>query len=290
MKLSRNDACWCGSNKKYKKCHLEFDTKLEQLKKQGYKIPTKKMIKNEEQIEGIRQAAIVNNGLLDHIEAHIKAGMTTEDIDQMTNAYLAKHHARSADLNYQGYPKSICTSVNDEVCHGIPSKDVVLKDGDIINVDATTDLNGYFADASRMFMIGDVSKEAKELVEITRLCLYKGIESVKPWESCVGDIGVAIQEFAEANGYSVVREFCGHGVGLSMHEDPYVFHFKPNEPTEVLVPGMVFTIEPMINAGKKDIHLKEGNDWTAYTDDGSLSAQWEHTLLVTDEGVEIISK
>lgn len=290
MKLSRNDECWCGSHKKYKKCHLAFDEKLQQLKQQGYMIPTKKMIKNEEQIEGIRKAAVVNNGLLDYIEQNIKAGMTTEEIDEMTNEYLAKHGAKSADLNYQGYPKSICTSVNDEVCHGIPSKDVVLKEGDIINVDATTNLNGYFADASRMFMIGKVSDEAKRLVEITRECLYKGIESVKPWQSCVGDIGIAIQTYAEANGYSVVREFCGHGVGLAMHENPYVFHFKPNEPTVVLVPGMVFTIEPMINAGKKEIHLKEGNDWTAYTDDGSLSAQWEHTLLVTETGVEIISK
>ncbi len=290
MKLSRNDLCWCGSKKKYKKCHLEFDAKLEQLKKQGYKVPTKKMIKNEEQIEGIRQASKVNNGLLDYIEANIKAGMTTEDIDQMTNEYLKKHNARSADLNYEGYPKSICTSINDEVCHGIPSKDVVLKEGDIINVDATTVFNGYFADASRMFMIGEVSKEAKDLVDITRVCLYKGIESIIPWKSCVGDIGAAIQEYAEAHGYSVVREFCGHGVGLSMHEDPYIFHFKPNEPTEVLVPGMVFTIEPMINAGGMGIHLKEDNDWTAYTDDGSLSAQWEHTLVVTENGVEILSK
>ena len=290
MKLSRNDECWCGSHKKYKKCHLEFDERLQQLKAKGYMIPTRKMIKNEEQIEGIRQAAVVNNGLLDYIEASIKAGMSTEDIDQMTNVYLEEHGAKSADLNYQGYPKSICTSVNDEVCHGIPSKDVILKEGDIINVDATTNLNGYFADASRMFMIGEVSDEAKRLVEVTKECLYKGIESVKPWESCVGDIGAAIQTYAESKGYSVVREFCGHGVGLAMHEDPYVFHFKPNEPTVVLVPGMVFTIEPMINQGKKGIHLGPYNDWTAYTDDGLLSAQWEHTLLVTETGVEIISK
>ena len=290
MKISRNDECWCGSHKKYKKCHLNFDEKLDYLKRQGIKVPPHKMIKNEEQIEGIRQAAVVNNGLLDYIESHIHAGMSTEEIDQMTVQYLNEHDASSADYHYQGYPKSICTSVNDEVCHGIPSANVILKEGDIINVDATTNYHGYFADASRMFMIGEVSEDAKKLVEITRECLYKGMEAIKPWKSCVGDIGKAIQEYAESHGYSVVREFCGHGVGLKMHEDPYVYHFDPHQPTVLLVPGMVITIEPMINAGKKDIHLGNKNDWTAYTDDGSLSAQWEHTLLVTEDGVEIISK
>lgn len=289
MKLSRNDECWCGSHKKYKKCHLEFDKKLSYMKRQGYKIPPQKRIKNEEQIEGIRQAAVVNNGLLDYIENHIQAGMTTEDIDQMTNEYLAKHHAKSADLNYEGFPKSICTSVNDEVCHGIPSSDVVLKDGDIINVDATTIVNGYFADASRMFMIGEVSDEAKKLVEVTKECLYKGMESVKPWKSCFGDIGIAIEQHAKKYGYTVVREFCGHGVGLAMHEDPCVMHYDAHVPTELIVPGMVFTIEPMINAGKREIYIGE-NGWTVHTQDGSLSAQWEHTFLVTETGVEIISQ
>ncbi len=289
MKLSRNDECWCGSHKKYKKCHLDFDEKLKYLKHQGYKVPPHKMIKNEEQIEGIRKAAVVNNGLLDYIGAHIKAGMSTEDIDVLTNEYLAKHHAQSADLHYEGYPKNICTSINDEVCHGIPSPHVILKEGDIINVDATTNLNQYYADASRMFMIGEVSEEAKRLVEVTKECLYKGIESIQPWKSCIGDIGKAIENYAHLHGYSVVREFCGHGVGLAMHEDPYVLHYHVNEPTYLLVPGMVLTIEPMINAGKRYIHLGE-NGWTAYTDDGSLSAQWEHTLLVTETGVEIISQ
>lgn len=290
MKLSRNDECWCGSHQKYKKCHLEFDEKLNELKHQGYHIPTHKMIKNQVQIEGIREAAVINNGLLDYIEAHIKSGITTEDIDQMAAQYLKEHHAQSADLHYQGYPKHLCVSVNDEVCHGIPSQKVILKDGDIVNVDATTNFNGYFADASRMFMIGQVSPEAKALVETTKECLYKGIESIHPWQSTVADIGAAIQEYAESKGYSVVREFCGHGVGLAMHEDPYIYHYKPKIPTVLLVPGMVITIEPMINAGQKEIHLKEDNDWTAYTDDGSLSAQWEHTLLIHETGVEIISK
>lgn len=282
--------CWCGSGLDYSLCHQDFDKKIKYYKKKGILTPSRKMIKNQKQIEGIKKAAGVNNGLLNYIENHIQIGMTTEDIDVMTNAYLEKHHAHSADLNYEGYPKSICTSVNEEVCHGIPSSKKILKNGDIINVDATTELNGYYADASRMFMLGTVSDEAKRLVEITKECLYEGMKAVKPWKSCIGDIGAAIEKHAHKNGYSVVEEFCGHGIGMTMHEDPYVFHFKPNEETVLIVPGMVFTIEPMINQGGKGIHLEYENDWTVYTDDGKLSAQWEHTFLVTEDGVEIISK
>lgn len=288
MKMSGNDECWCGSHKKYKKCHAGFDERLKYLKKKGYLIPSHSMIKNEKQIMGIKQAAIVNNGLLDYIEKNIHAGMTTEDIDVMTQDYLTAHQATSADLHYEGYPKSICTSVNDEVCHGIPDSHVVLKEGDIINVDATSCYQGYYADASRMFMIGQVSDEASRLVRVTRECLYKGMEAIVPFKSCIGDIGRAIETHAHAHGYSVVREFCGHGVGLAMHEDPYVLHYDPHYPTTLLVPGMVITIEPMINAGERFIHIGE-NGWTAYTDDGSLSAQWEHTLLITETGVEVIS-
>lgn len=163
MKLNRNDPCWCGSEKKYKKCHLQFDEKLNALKLAGKKIPTHKMIKNEVQIEGIRKAAIVNSGLLDYIEEHIHAGMSTEEIDIMAKEYTAKYHATCADYQYMGFPKHICVSINDVVCHGIPSEDVILKDGDIVNVDATTMLDGYYADASRMFMIGNVSEEAKKI-------------------------------------------------------------------------------------------------------------------------------
>ncbi|RHM60028.1 type I methionyl aminopeptidase [Coprobacillus sp. AF33-1AC] len=281
--------CWCGSQLVYDVCHEEFDKKLKYYKKHGYKVPTHKMIKNQKQVEAIKKAAVVNNGLLDYIEKNIKIGMTTQDIDDMAVAYTSSHGGYSADLNYQGYPKSICTSVNDEVCHGIPGN-YVLKDGDIINVDATTGVNGYYADASRMFMLGHVSEEAKRLVKVTKECLEEGMKAVKPWKSCIGDIGAAIEKHAHLNGYSVVQEFCGHGIGSSMHEDPYVFHFKPNEKTELIVPGMVFTIEPMINQGTRHIHLGYDNDWTVYTDDGKLSAQWEHTFLVTEDGVEIISQ
>ncbi|WP_296879608.1 methionyl aminopeptidase [Thomasclavelia sp.] len=290
MKLNRNDPCWCGSEKKYKKCHLQFDEKLNALKLAGKKIPTHKMIKNEVQIEGIRKAAIVNSGLLDYIEEHIHAGMSTEEIDIMAKEYTAKYHATCADYQYMGFPKHICVSINDVVCHGIPSEDVILKDGDIVNVDATTMLDGYYADASRMFMIGNVSEEAKKLVLDTKKALELGIASIVPYQSCIGDIGKAIETFAKANNYSVVQEFCGHGVGLAIHENPYVFHFEPNEKTVTIVPGMVFTIEPMLNLGKRDVFVDSDDEWTVYTEDGSLSAQWEHTLLVTETGVEIISK
>ena len=252
--------------------------------------PPRSMIKNQQQIEGIKKAAVVNNGLLDHIEKNIKIGMSTEDIDVLTREYLKEHNAHSADLNYEGYPKSICTSINDVVCHGIPSSDVILKDGDIINVDATSELNGYYADASRMFMMGNVSDEAKKLVKITKDAMYEGMKAIKPWKSHIGDIGKAIQRYAHINGYSVVEEFCGHGIGMTMHEDPYVFHFKTKEDTVLIVPGMVFTIEPMLNQGTRHVHLNYNDDWTVYTDDGKLSAQWEHTFLVTEDGVEIISK
>lgn len=236
MKISRNDKCWCGSGKKYKTCHLKFDEKLKTIDFSDKLIPPHKMIKNKEQIEGIRIASEVNTRLLDHLEAHIKAGMSTEDIDVLTNEFLAENNAEAADLGYMGYPKSICTSVNDVVCHGIPSKDVILKDGDIINVDATTRVNGYYGDASRMYMIGEVDPKTQQLVKDTKEALKIGMATVKPFESTFGDIGAAIEKFAHSKGYSIVREFTGHGVGLELHEEPYVFHFKPNEKTHLIVP------------------------------------------------------
>lgn len=290
MSLNRNDKCWCGSGLKYKKCHVDFDEKLKKLRQEGYRVPTRHIIKNNEQIKGIRECAKINNGLLDEISKKIKAGMSTEEINTIAHEYTVSRGGTPADLNYNGFPKSICTSVNNEVCHGIPSKHTILKDGDIINVDATTMLNGYYSDASRMFKIGKVSDEAKKLVDVTKECLYKGIEEIKPWETCLGDIGAVIQEHAKSNGYSVVREFGGHGVGIAIHEEPFVYHFGKRGTGMLLVPGMVFTIEPMINAGNHKIFVDKNNGWTALTADGALSAQWEHTLLVTEEGVEIIAK
>ena len=246
---------------------LELDKKLELLKQQGKKVPTKKMIKTKQQIEGIKKAAIVNSGLLDYIEENIKAGMSTEQIDMMAKDYTKKHNAICADYQYCGYPKHICVSVNDVVCHGIPSDDQILQEGDIVNVDATTMVDGYYADASRMFMIGKVSKEAKQLVEDTKKALEIGISSIIPYQSCIGDIGSAIENFAKAHGYSVVKEFCGHGVGLALHEDPYVLHFNPHKPTEVIVPGMVFTIEPMLKIGSRHVFVDADDEWTVYTED-----------------------
>ncbi len=290
MIINRNDKCWCGSGEKYKKCHMDFDEKLKKIEQQGYEVPTRDMIKNNEQIQGIRESAKINNGLLDLISENIRVGMSTEEINTLAHEYTVSHGGIPADLNYDGFPKSICTSINDEVCHGIPSEDVILKNGDIINVDATTILNGYFADASRMFEIGKVSEEARKIVDVVKECLYKGIEAIKPWESSLGDIGAAVQEHAESNGYSVVREFGGHGVGLNIHEEPFVSHLGKRGTGMILVPGMVFTIEPMINGGSHEIFIDEDNGWTVFTADGSLSAQWEHTILVTEDGIEIISK
>lgn len=290
MNNNRNEECWCRSGLKYKKCHLEFDEKINSLRSKGKITPLRRMIKNANQIEGIKKAAEINSGLLDLVEKNIKEGMTTEEINKMVHEYTIDHGAIPADLNYEGFPKSVCISINDEVCHGIPSKDRILKDGDIVNVDATTNLNGYFADASRMFMIGNVSEENKKLVKVTKECLEKAISIIKPFETTLGDIGAVIAEHAHNNHYTVVREFCGHGVGLSIHEDPTVLHYGKRGTGMVLVPGMVFTIEPMINAGDRKILIDKKNGWTVRTKDGSYSAQWEHTLLVTNDGVEIISK
>ncbi|MBC6002742.1 methionyl aminopeptidase [Paraclostridium tenue] len=289
MNLNRNDDCWCKSGKKYKKCHMEFDNKLNELKKLGYEVPTHDIIKNKEQIEKIKESAKINNAVLDEVEKNIKAGMTTEDINKIVHDYTISQGAIPAPLGYGGFPKSVCTSINSEICHGIPSEDIVLKDGDIINVDVSTIYNGYYSDASRMFMIGNVSENAKRLVEVTKECLEEGMKAVKPWGH-IGDIGAAIQEHAEKNGYSVVRDFGGHGIGLQFHEDPFVFHYGAKNEGMILVPGMIFTIEPMINEGGYDLYIDAENEWTAYTDDGSLSAQWEHMILVTEEGIEILAK
>ncbi len=289
MEIKRNSQCWCGSGKKYKACHEEFDKKLNVLRFKGNIIPERALIKSDAAIKGIRKSGKINTAVLDYVAAHIKAGITTEEIDQMVMKITKQYGAIPAQLHYNGYPKSVCVSINDQVCHGIPDEQTILKEGDIVNVDCTTIFHGYYADASRMFIIGEASEEAKRLVQVTKECLELGIASVKPW--ChVGDIGDAIYRHASKNGYSVVVDFCGHGVGNDFHEDPFVMHMARKGTGMILAPGMVFTIEPMINAGDYQIVIDESNGWTAYTKDHSLSAQWEHTLLVTERGVEIITK
>ncbi|MBQ6820408.1 MAG: methionyl aminopeptidase [Clostridium sp.] len=288
MNFNRNDQCWCNSGKKYKKCHLEFDEKLQALKDKGYEVPSRDIIKNKEQIEKIKESAKINNAVLDLVAENIKEGMSTEEINKLVHDFTVKSGAIPAPLNYGGFPKSVCVSINDVVCHGIPSEDTILKDGDIVNVDVSTIYNGYYSDASRMFMIGNVSKEDEKLVRVAKECLDKGFEAVKPW-GFLGDIAEAVQKHAEENGFSVVRAFGGHGVGLQFHEDPFVAHVGEKGEGMVLVPGMIFTIEPMINQGDYEVFVDADDEWTVYTDDGGYSAQWEYTVLVTEDGAEIIA-
>ncbi|MBE6050224.1 MAG: methionyl aminopeptidase [Clostridium sp.] len=288
MEISRNDLCWCGSGKKYKKCHINLDEKIESYALKGCIVPTRDIIKNQEQIEGIKASSKINTAILDLVAKNIKAGMSTEEIDKLVHDYTIEQGAIPAPLNFEGFPKSCCTSINDEVCHGIPSKDVILQEGDIINVDVSTIYNGYYSDASRMFMIGEVHPDLKRLVEVSKECLDLGLKAVKPW-GFLGDVSAACQKHAEANGYSVVREFGGHGVGLEFHEEPFVPHVGEEGTDMLLVPGMIFTIEPMINMGEPGIFIDADNDWTALTEDGYPSAQWEYTVLVTEDGVEVLT-
>lgn len=288
MKIGRNDPCWCGSGKKYKICHEAFDRKIESAAREGHKVPDHSMIKTPAQIEKIKEAAKINMAVLDYVGEHICEGMPTSLIDGWVHKLTLEMGGIPAPLNYEGFPYSVCTSVNDQVCHGFPSKDVILTSGDIINVDCTTILDGYYADSSRMYMIGEVSQEKKDLVRVAKECCDLGLEQVKPWHY-IGDVGAAICEHAHAHGYQVVREIGGHGVGVDFHEEPWVgYNTKPG--TEMLmVPGMMFTIEPMVNAGTQKIFVDKENDWEVYTFDGKPSAQWEYQVLVTEDGYEVIS-
>lgn len=286
--IDRNSPCWCGSGRKYKKCHYDFDKKLMAYEHRGCIVPEHNMIKTPEQIEKIKASAQVNIAVLDYVAEHIKEGVTTEDIDRWVYEETTRRGAIPAPLNYEGFPKSVCTSIDEVVCHGIPDPKRVLKNGDIINVDCSTILNGYYSDSSRMFCIGDVSPEKKRLVEIARQSLEVGLKEVKPW-NFLGDMGSAIHDFVRENGYSVVREIGGHGIGLEFHEEPWVSYVSEKGTEMLMVPGMMFTIEPMINMGKPDVFVDEDDDWTVYTEDGLPSAQWEIQVLVTEDGYEIIS-
>lgn len=287
-KPGRNDPCWCGSGKKYKKCHIDFDEKIEEFEGAGHIVPSHEILKNAEQIEKIKESAKINIAVLDYVAEHIKAGISTAEIDKWVYDITTKMGGVPAPLNFEGFPKSVCTSINNEVCHGIPSEDVIIKDGDIINVDVSTNLNGYFSDSSRMFCIGNVSEENRKLVEETKNAVYEGLKQVKPW-GFLGDMGQAVNDYVKSKGYSVVREVGGHGIGLEFHEDPWVSYISKKGTEMLMVPGMIFTIEPMVNAGKPDIFVDEDNGWTIYTEDNSMSAQWEIQVLVTEDGNEIIA-
>ena len=287
-KFRRNELCWCGSGKKYKHCHIDFDRKLDEFERMGAEVPDRYLIKNEAEIEKIKESAKINIAVLDYVSEHIKAGVTTADIDKWVYDETVKRNGIPAPLDYEGFPKSVCTSIDDVVCHGIPSEDVVLKEGDIINVDASTILDGYFSDSSRMFCIGEVSPEKKRLVEAAKKCLEVGLEKVKPW-GYLGDMGQAIHEYAMENGYTVVPEIGGHGIGLEFHEEPWVSYVSEAGTEMLMVPGMIFTIEPMINMGTDEVVTNEEDGWTVTTADGKPSAQWEIQVLVTEDGYEIIS-
>ncbi len=287
--MERNDPCWCGSGKKYKKCHMPIEEKIKLHRDNGEIVPSRKLLKTPEQIEKIKKSAALNTAVLDEVAARIHAGMSTAEIDRIVYDFTTAHGGIPAPLDYQGFPKSVCTSINNEVCHGIPDEHIILEEGDIINVDVSTILDGYFSDASRMFMIGEVSERAKRLVRVTEECVELGLAAAKPWGH-LGDIADAINTHAQANGYSVVEEIGGHGIGLEFHEDPFVSYVTPKGSEMLLVPGMMFTIEPMINEGSPDFFVDEDNDWTVYTIDDGLSAQIEYMVLVKEDGIEILTK
>ncbi len=286
-KVGRNAPCPCGSGKKYKKCCLG-------TKKTGHPVDVKSLyykkykirLKDNKDIDGIRECGKLVLKTIDLVESTLRPGMATEEINKLVHEFTVKNGAKPAPLKYRGFPKSVCVSVNEVICHGIPG-DRILQDGDIVNVDVTSILNGYYADANKTFFIGTPGEDARKIVRIARESMYAGIASVKPGNT-VGDIGRAIQGLAENEGASVVREFVGHGVGFQFHEAPQIPHYGKKGEGVALVPGMVFTIEPMINLGKKELRILR-DKWTAVTKDRSLSAQFEQTILVTADGYESLT-
>lgn len=286
-KIDRNAPCWCGSGKKYKACHMRFDEKIRSYELQGHIVPDRSIIKTPQVIEGIKKSAQINMACLDAVAEVIREGMSTEEIDRIVYDTTVKMGGIPAPLHYEGFPKSVCTSINEEVCHGIPDEKRILKSGDIINVDCSTILHGYFSDSSRMFCIGDVSEEKRRLVQVTKECVEIGIEEVVPWHF-LGDMADKVHRHARENGYTIVREIGGHGCGLEFHEDPFVSYVTPPGTEMLMVPGMVFTIEPMVNMGAHDIYEDADNGWTIYTQDGKPSAQWEVQVLVTETGHEVL--
>ena len=246
-------------------------------------------LKSDDEIEKMRVAGRLAAQVLEMIEPHVQVGVSTGELDRICHDYIVNElDAVPAPLNYNGFPKSICTSINEVVCHGIPSDKKILKSGDIVNIDITVIKDGFHGDTSKMFFIGEPAPHAERLVKITQECLYKGIDVVKAGAT-LGDIGYVIQQHAERNYYSVVREYCGHGIGQVFHEEPQVLHYGRRGAGMVLKPGMTFTIEPMLNAGRRHVKLNKKDGWTVSTRDGRLSAQWEHTLVVTQTGCEVLT-
>lgn len=282
----RNDLCPCGSGLKYKRCCMlhqtAHDLSVAELYLKNYRIK----LKTANDIAGIKKAGKLVVDTLRLAEEFVRPGITTNDINNLVHDYTIKNGARPAPLNYRGFPKSVCTSVNEVICHGIPC-DRVLVEGDIINVDVTSVLDEYYADANMTFFVGECNADAHKIVSIARESLKRGLSVVKP-DNTIGDIGYMIQQYAEGEGASVVREFIGHGIGKSFHEPPDIPHFGRQHSGITLVPGMVFTIEPMVNSGKRFLRVLE-DQWTAVTRDSSLSAQFEQTIVVTENGYESLT-
>ncbi|MCM1134395.1 MAG: methionyl aminopeptidase [Clostridium sp.] len=287
-KLGRNEPCWCGSGRKYKACHMAMDEKIHRYELEGHIVPDRKIIKTRKQIEGIKESSVINIAVLDAVGEMIGPGVNTQQIDDLVHDMTVQMGGIPAPLNYEGYPKSVCTSINEVVCHGIPSKDRILQEGDIVNVDVSTLYKGYFSDSSRMYCIGKVSEEKKRLVEVTKECMEKGLEMVKPW-GFLGDMAHAVNTHAMANGYSVVIDIGGHGIGLEFHEEPFVSYVTTPGTEMLMAPGLVFTIEPMVNMGTSEIYVDDDDNWTVYTADGKPSAQWEITVAVTEDGHEVLT-
>jgi len=285
-KTGRNDPCPCGSGKKYKKCCMSTVNDESQNLSETFFNRYKVRLKTPEQVEGIRRCGKLVMQTFEIVKDMIKPGVQTEEINQAVHEFTIKNDAIPAPLNYHGFPKSVCISPNDVICHGIPGKNV-LNDGDIVNVDITSILDGYYADCNQMFFVGEPSQDARKIVDVARECLRLGLEQAKPG-NIINDISSAIQTHAERQGCSVVREYMGHGVGLDFHEAPNVPHFRSRWGNVPLVPGMTFTIEPMINLGRKESRVLD-DGWTAVTEDGSLSAQFEQTLVITEDGFESLT-
>ena len=285
-KIGRNDACPCGSGKKYKNCCMGRSTPPPEALNKIYQKRYNIRLKAPADVEKIRQAGQLVMETFKEVEAVLRPGLVTDEINTIVHEFTVRHGATPAPLNYRGFPKSVCVSINEVICHGIPGPRE-LKDGDIVNIDITSILDGYYADANQTYYIGNPGEEARKIVRVARTCLKEGLAMVRPGNS-IGDIGWAIQQYAEGQGCSVVREFVGHGVGFDFHEAPQVPHFGRKNTGVPLAPGMVFTVEPMINLGNHQLRILE-DKWTAVTADGSLSAQFEQTVLVTEEGYESLT-
>ncbi|MDR3013767.1 MAG: type I methionyl aminopeptidase [Chitinispirillales bacterium] len=290
----RNSPCWCGSGKKYKKCHLAID---ESERRSGGGAgpaaspkPKKNHAKTSAQIAEMRRSGEFNGRLMDYMRPFVKSGVVTDELNKLVHEYTIKHGHKPACLGYKGFKKSCCISKNDVVCHGIPSQKERIADGDIVNLDMTTIVGGYHSDSSETFLIGEVSKEARHLAEVAARALIIGIDSIKPWAP-LRTIGEAVEPFVNAQGCSVVKQYTGHGIGTRFHEFFSVYHHVENnsESDIIMCPGMTFTVEPMINLGGWEVTTDKKDKWTVRTKDGSLSAQYEHTILVTESGAEVLT-